>query len=1511
MTTPGHAPNNKKSSLGSRVVKAAPKKAIAPKKVSNPASTGGAGVTFENRVQAVKLLSLGLGIATTGVPSTDRIIALQFQAKRSKGPNTDDLVCTVERGDGQRYHVLMQMKRSLKAQPSDGAFAEAVGNAWLDFEDQAFKREADRIVIAYDSGCAHEMRGVSDVVKFAVMSLDAADWIEKLTAEGMGSPAKRKALAAIRSVVDDYRGSPVPDVELLHFTKHLSFAAHDLDTEDTAEYLSYITHIRHSASAVGVSTDARLVWAQLVTACMQLNGVSGAVDYSNLATVLGADLVVWFEIYRNLTGQRFVVPPALLPHARGNHGAHLGAPTWAGSVAQLSNPGLAANVTPAARGSGIGTIVSGALDLIHTQIKAGKYVDALAALKQLGTDQAGFDAHQKARRYHMRATCRWHQGDEVGASADFLRAAELCDDDDKLAAGRVRGLLLKGEVTEAVRVGHEALDRFPESLSVWLATSNAKLSNKEVLAVEDIPEEHRGEADALHMIAWGYYARGNSQEGRRLGLEALSLPTANFFTRDLALAFVLDDIAANPVSNAFRQLGERDKADLSKVLNSFEPRHEKLWFFEVPNVLADTAYRLAFGTLMLGAAERALQVVIEAKTRGIDNSNLLGIEMEALVEAGRPQDALRLGESRLDTLPVGGLVAFAQLARSTGDLAVLEKILDAMRHQYPAETVELAILDAMRWEVLAANGQAKLVLTQVETEDARVRASIPLLAAAARVLRTENEKSKAEEFVAKALELLPSDARPVIRYMVASLLMAFRRFADAASVYELILPDSTSGDIHRDLFYCYVRSDQRAKALALLNGFPPGWESDEETRRLAMELGQMAGDWALLKTLVAAQLKQHPTSARSWLFSLMVAVNTDEADAGPIVEQLPAQLDGSIHEQAQLASAEFEYGKASRGVRRLYSMVRRNLNSTEAASAMLAVHLWFGEKLIDGDAKPDSVQPGVTVTIEDDAGETRTATIDPLDCDELPHAEGFYEPASSEAARLQGLRVGESFTIKDGFSGERHYTVTSLAPAYRTIIEHAQRTLRASFTPSPAMTMLTLDTDEAGTLKLDKLTAQLEKSSSHANKVFAQYSSNHFTLGVIAKFLGRDVVSLVQHWPTGAHPLLVGGGTEPERAKATELLLTHPKAYVIDAATLTELAVNGCLAALRSLPKVIVSGKTQALLRHCLDLAKASRTVGVASAVDGQIVFQEVTAEQRAHEVGFIAEICEAVERDCVVVPSYGRADLPPQVAQVEPVISDEEYSAILLALEYDAVVISVDSRLRAMLEYCGATSVWPQTVLLHLATSGVLSTRDYSLAVLAMFLRNRSFIVLTAVDLLTLVYQGSATFDNGIRKFIKHIAEETTDFGAATKVTLTFLDLLGKVGVCQFGVVVELTRRMLDGLFRHKHCPDNFAERLVAFFTSSQKMAGWSPELKRYFPNAIRAAEHAARRKLIDTPLKAKVVFCGRPPHLLSGEAEFNDLVEIEAGPAVTEFEGNAADVGIGSKEDITYLAPENMMGK
>ena len=89
------------------------------KKLSSPVSTGGRGTSFESRIQATRLLAMCLGSLVPGAQD-GRIVELRFQA-RIHGHHTDDLVCLIEHGDGQRTRALLQMKRTLTARAKDKA----------------------------------------------------------------------------------------------------------------------------------------------------------------------------------------------------------------------------------------------------------------------------------------------------------------------------------------------------------------------------------------------------------------------------------------------------------------------------------------------------------------------------------------------------------------------------------------------------------------------------------------------------------------------------------------------------------------------------------------------------------------------------------------------------------------------------------------------------------------------------------------------------------------------------------------------------------------------------------------------------------------------------------------------------------------------------------------------------------------------------------------------------------------------------------------------------------------------------------------------------------------------------------------------------------------------------------------------------------------------------------------------------------------------------------------------
>ena len=1509
VTTPKPA-----KALKKRTKSAGTKKPVAsmrgkPKKVASAASVGGAGGAFENRVQAVKLLGLVLGTATPGVPESSRIIKLQFQA-RVHGPHTDDLVCTVESSNGSHSRVLMQMKRGLTPRKSDKAFEEAVGNAWLDFNALNFARMADRLVVVHDSSSFHEMRGAHEVVRYAQTSVLANEWIEKLTAVGAGSVLKRNALTAIRISVEVYSEGVVSDDELFQFARHLNFLAHDLDVEGTAEHLNYINLIRMAAAQCKVAFDANLVWARLVGACMKLNAEYGAVDFSNLALVLGGDLAVWFETYRGQVAQTFSPVLAISAEKTFIHTNHVSTTGWVGIGGAPSIVNSGADQPSSARSASVDKFISGQLDHINEVIKVCKYTEAASSLQQIGKNLGALDNHQKARWYHMRGICRWHHDDDdAGAAADFIKASDLCDDDDRLAAARVRGFMLRGDVPAALLAGFEALERFPESLSVWAAAANARLANKELINVADIPREHLHQADALQLISFGLHARGRLREARGLGLEALGLPTANFFTRNSTLSFLLEDIAGNSLNLAFRMLETKDRQDLHAVLTTFEPRHQNLWSIEAPTIVSDTVYRLAFGHLILGNSAEAIAIVSEARLRGIDTPNIGRVEMEALAQLGRADEALERGQKALESMSADALVAFGQIANFARKVPALESAIEVAGRLHSGEQSVIDALVSLRWETLLRTNSNELVLSEVAILDAKALSSISLLTMAARVLYRNHRESDAAVFVARAEELAGVSDEPGEKYMVASMLLHLKRLKNAAVFYEAILPTGQFSELHGELLYCYVRSGARAKAFQLIRSFPETWLEDDVARRLAIELGHTAGDWGLLSGLVDAQLQAAPAKAMSWIFKLMVETRVSPVELKNTIGTLPRLLEGSIHELAQLGSAELGHGFKEEGMRRLYRMRRNNLNNAEAAATYISAHLLAADNLPLLNMEIDTVAAGTTVTIEGGDGVVTTFTIDPDECCELFETEEFRLSTSPSLRQLLGKRKGEKFIVEDGFGGQKAYTVVAIGSAYRRLLELAKKSLDVSLEPSKNLTSITLDEDKEGVLKFDKLTNQLNKTAEAAQGVLGLYVSHHFTLGVTARMLGRDVVTLVRSWPAQKHALIVGGGTGEVRDAAIEQLRRPDASFVVDAATLTELAQTGCLNTLALLPKVLVSSRTLDILKGRLLLAESDRSSGVASTEEGRLVFHEISPENHKQEIAFLSDLCETVERHCLVVPAYGPVVPPPQLSEVELVVSEEEYAVLLVALENESTLLALDQRLRMMAEYCGLNGVWPQIFLMEQFAKGGMTQRDYSLACLHMFFRNRNFISLRAQDLLVMAYQGGVWLDQGIRRFVKHIAQDATEFNSAAQVTLEFVRLLLRSGGCQFGVVFELLERLLEGLFRHKDCPDDFAGRVRNFFQQRTNSGEWKVDTQSFFRMAVNSAKSAARREVTDAPILARVIFCTSPPYFLNGLANH---FHLEKDETATREESDIADSSdedaILGKSDIPLLTPQDM---
>jgi tetratricopeptide (TPR) repeat protein len=1435
-----------------------------PKKLSNPVSTGGGGSSFESRVQASRMLAMCLGSLVPGAED-GRIVELRFQA-RIHGHHTDDLVCCIEQSDGQRTRALLQMKRSLSAREKDAAFKESIGAAWTDFSSTEFVRGQDSIFLVYDTASAAAMKGAATVCEWARYSATPAEFLKKVDAPNFSNAANRNALAAIKKIAEAYAARAVNEQELYDFIKHLNCLAHDLDQDGTAEHVFQLNSIRQAAALVGEVAHPQEIWSKLVAACMSANAAAGTVTFDNLDVVIGRRLNGMFAGARAFLASPFAVAP--LPkqapiRAPASDAVATELARLSGLVESLREGGLLSVVgdqLPAARDDSVNKLISGQLDGVHARIKELRYRDAIEDLERVSASRGQFDAHQEARWHLLHGTCKWHLEGGKAAAADFIRAAELCKDEDKFAAAGVRGLLLQGDAAAAAAAGTVALTTFPASLAVWQVTANARMNLGEKLTLDDIPSPLRGEADALQMLAWSRHRHGDKAGAAQAALQALEAATPSFFTRDTALSLCLDQTAGDGVSAAFRVFGTHERAALERCTSEFSPREERLWQVQSPEAVAAAATNLATAHLLLGQPAVALTVLQEARAHGVSSPAFLRVEFECLAATGNRDGAIAIGKPQIEVMSKEALATFAQLAGEADDLEAVDKALDAARRLEPDQPALVRNITGMRWTVLA-KADVQVALKAVRAVDWATAHSVPELVAGAQVLRNAGFADEAAQRIQRALVLLPESTEPGDRYLVAQCLLFARDYARAATVFEQIAPLGKHSQLHADLLFCYLRSGRRAKAKELIDQFPAGWELHADTRHMAMELGQLAGDWSLLAKLVPAEFDQAPGEVRSWLLRVMVAARTSTEEVSSALRDAPLGLSGSTQEVTQLATLELRHGYKERALRRLYVMRRRRLDSTEVAAAHVVALLAVTDELPLMEEELPSVVPGTSVTVTDEEGRDQVFTLDPADLPELPSTPEFLSAGSREASAVAGLVLGAELSVPDPQGEPRVLTVRRICSAYRRLLELSQIALNAPLAPSPVARMVAIHNEKTGEPDFSGLTRQLRQFSDHAKKAIEVYASSPITLGGLAKLLGRDVLDVVRGWRPDGPAIQVSGGNPEERAQVIESLKSGKGPFLIDAATLVELGTLECLDVLTVVPGLLVASHTRDVLAAKLAEAQTERTEGTAFEQDGKLGFIEVTAEQRQREVHFLQAVVDAMRTHCQVVPAYGTDSLAPTARELERAISSEEFSAVLAAAEHGATLISLDARLRFVAAHLGIPGVWPQVLLMYARDIGKLPAMSYSLATIRQLFANRTFVSVGADDLALMAYQGTEWLKFGMSRFARHVALPETEFNSALRVSVEFLQRLATGGPCHFGAVCRIIQLVSEGLSRHKDAPSDLAMKLLNAVLRVIPLDEGANVRKQLLRAAINEGHLAARKSDTGVLKDVQVLMCSEPP--------------------------------------------------
>lgn len=369
---------------------------------------------------------------------------------------------------------------------------------------------------------------------------------------------------------------------------------------------------------------------------------------------------------------------------------------------------------------------------------------------------------------------------------------------------------------------------------------------------------------------------------------------------------------------------------------------------------------------------------------------------------------------------------------------------------------------------------------------------------------------------------------------------------------------------------------------------------------------------------------------------------------------------------------------------------------------------------------------------------------------------------------MAGKSVGETIEVPDQFSGATNYEIVSLDSALHALAGIAQRVIGDTVSGSGSIISVSIPIAPDGLPDLSRILALLKAKNERAKTAFAVYGDGPIPIGSIAKVLGAPVAVVTADWPSTAPPLYVFSGAREEEERAQRRLMDRNGSLVVDLSAINELVASNAEESLQTFEKVLISSSAVSTLTSLIEKANDPRETGHLQEVDGRVSMVEYTPEFRAARLDYLRRVQTSIDRHCTVVPAWGAEEIPHELAKISEFLDRESFDALLLCLEHDGLLLTLDGRLReAAAALAGIAGVWPQIFCANAVTEGLCDLNAYHHLVFSSLAKHRTHVGVNALDILWLIGQKDDLKARGLNDLLQYFGDTRVDLLSALNVAL------------------------------------------------------------------------------------------------------------------------------------------------
>lgn len=248
-------------------------------RVSAPASTGGAGTTFEQHVGAYWLAQLLIGSIPPILIETT-VAEVGFQTERL-GWHTDDflIVCTA---GGAVRNLAGQVKRSFTVSASDKECAQAVTDFWRDFNGPHFSKDRDRLALVTLRGTNTLLEHFGSLLDCARAARDGTDFEQRIHTHGFISNTAIRYCSELQQIIGDVEGKPITAADIWPFLRIVHVLSLDLNSSTRQAEAHIKSMLALTVTKGDAIASAAVSWNELVVEASSAMAASRSIRREDL-----------------------------------------------------------------------------------------------------------------------------------------------------------------------------------------------------------------------------------------------------------------------------------------------------------------------------------------------------------------------------------------------------------------------------------------------------------------------------------------------------------------------------------------------------------------------------------------------------------------------------------------------------------------------------------------------------------------------------------------------------------------------------------------------------------------------------------------------------------------------------------------------------------------------------------------------------------------------------------------------------------------------------------------------------------------------------------------------------------------------------------------------------------------------------------------------------------------------------------------------------------------------------